>query len=137
MHGFWHYPALPIGAALLVIGLGNWVASRDKVLEYTRRAQLSEPLDRPGSLEEFKRLTPQTNAALLERLHRGLGEYGVADAKRDFYTVVQSGGRFIAVSGLLSIGIGLLQRWRQRRLTRLALGVASGGATPPAPVGGL
>jgi hypothetical protein len=39
-------------------------------------------------------------------------------AKRDFYTVVQSGGRLIAVVGLLMIGVGLLQRWRERRVLR-------------------
>jgi hypothetical protein len=54
---------------------------------------------------------------VLERLHRGF-DYGSADAKRDFYMIVQSGGRFITAAGLLSIGIGLLGRWRARRLAR-------------------
>jgi hypothetical protein len=73
-----------------------------------------------GSLEGFSRLTPRTNAMVLEHLHRRLGDYGVADAKRDFYTVVQSGGRLIAVIGLLLMGVGLLQRWRDRRVRRPA-----------------
>ena len=131
MQGFWRHPALPVGIVLLVLGLGNWVVSRSKVLEYERRARAPEMMDRSGSLEGFARLTPRTNATLLERLHHRLADYGVADAKRDFYTVVHSGGRFIAVIGLLLIGIALLQGWRDRRLQRVA---ASAPIGPPARV---
>ncbi len=131
MQGFWRHPALPIGILLLVLGLGNWMGSRSKVLEYERRARAPELVERTGSVEGFKRLTPRTSATVLERLHHRLGDYGVADAKRDFYTVVSSGGRLIAVIGLLLIGIGLLQRWRERRLR------PAGGppVAPPAPAG--
>lgn len=120
MQGFWRHPALPIGTVLLLLGLGNWVVSRSKVLEYERRARLPELMEPASSLEGFTRLTPRTNATLLERLHHRLGDYGVADAKRDFYTVVQSGGRLIAVVGLLLIGVGLLQHWRDHRVQRTA-----------------
>lgn len=120
MQGFWRHPALPIGTVLLMLGLGNWVVSRSKVLEYERRARAPELMEPANSLEGFARLTPRTNATLLERLHHRLGDYGVADAKRDFYTVVHSGGRLIAVIGLLLIGVGLLQRWRDRRVQRTA-----------------
>lgn len=116
MEGFWRYPALPIGVVLLVLGLGNWLASRDKVIEYARRAELAVPVQRTESLDEFTRLSPRTNATVLDRLHRGF-DYGSADAKRDFYMIVQSGGRFLTVAGLLSIGIGMLGRWRSRRVT--------------------
>jgi hypothetical protein len=119
MQGFWRHPALPIGIVLLVLGVGNWVVSRSKMLEYERRARLPEMTERAGSLEGFTHLTPRTNAMLLQRLHLRLGDYGTADAKRDFYTVVYSGGRLIAVIGLLLMGVGLLQRWRERRLYRL------------------
>ena len=118
MQGFWRHPALPAGIVLLVLGLGNWMVSRDKILEYERRSRAPGVVEGSGSLEGFTRLTPRTNAMLLERLHRRLGDYGVADAKRDFYTVVQSGGRLIAVVGLLLVGVGLLQRWRDRRVHR-------------------
>src|SRR5271156_6563284 len=109
MDGFWRHPALPIGIVLVVLGLGNWVASRDKIAEYEHRVREPDPSEGPSSLEGFTHLTPRTNATLLERLHPHFGDYGVAEARRDFYTVVQSGGRFIVVSGLLLIGIGLLQ----------------------------
>lgn len=120
MDGFWRHPALPIGVVLVVLGLGNWVASRDKIAEYEHRVREPDPSEGPSSLEGFTHLTPRTNATLLERLHPHFGDYGVAEARRDFYTVVQSGGRFIVVTGLLLIGIGLLQRWRDRRLQRAA-----------------
>lgn len=124
MQGFWHHPALPIGIVLLLLGVGNWLVSRSKVLEYERRARAPELMEPASELQGFTRLTPRTNATLLQRLHHRLGDYGVADAKRDFYTVVQSGGRFIAVIGLLLMGVGLLQRWRDRRMQR-------GGSPPP------
>ena len=130
MQGFWRHPALPIGVALLVLGLGNWLVSRSKVLEYERRARAPEIVE--SSLDGFSRLTPRTNATLLERLHHRLGDYGVADAKRDFYTVVHSGGRFIAVIGLLMIGAGLLQRWRERRMSRARAHRAMAPPAPPA-----
>lgn len=118
MQGFWRYPVLPAGMVLLVLGFGNWMVSHSKILEYERRAHGPDVVERSESLQEFTHLTPRTNAMVLERLHRRLGDYGVADAKRDFYTVVQSGGRLIAVVGLLLIGVGLLQRWRERRINR-------------------
>jgi hypothetical protein len=118
MQGFWRHPALPIGIVLLLLGVGNWMVSRSKVLEYERRARMPERLEQTSSLDGFARLTPRTNATLLERLHHRLGDYGFAAAKRDFYTVVHSGGRLIAVIGLLLIGVGLLQRWRERRVLR-------------------
>jgi hypothetical protein len=120
MQGFWRHPALPAGIVLLVLGFGNWMVSHNKILEYERRARGPDVVDRSESLEGFTQLTPRTNAMVLERLHRRLGDYGVAAAKRDFYTVVQSGGRLIAVVGLLLMGVGLLQRWRDRRINRPA-----------------
>jgi hypothetical protein len=133
MEGFWRHPALPVGVVLLILGVGNWMVSRDKVQEYSRRADLAAPQQQTESLHEFKRLTPRTNATVLERLHRRMGDYGMAAAKRDFYSVLQSGGRFITVAGLLSIGCGLLGRWRERRVMRAAgHGLAPRGA-PPAP----
>lgn len=119
MQGFWRHPALPVGVVLLVLGLGNWMVSRNKLLEYERRGGAAEVVEGTGSLEGFTRLTPRTNATLLERLHPRLGDYGVQDAKRDFYTVVQSGGRLIAAVGLLLVGVGFLQRWRERRTQRM------------------
>lgn len=130
MQEFWRHPALPIGIVLVVLGLGNWLVSHDKVVDYARRASAPAPLAWPDALSDFKRLTPRTNATLLERLHRGLGDYGFADAKRDFYIVVQSGGRFIAATGFLLIGWGLVGRWRVRRTrrpsARRALGAGAG-----------
>jgi hypothetical protein len=118
MDGFWRHPALPIGAVLLVLGLGNWFASRGKLQEYERRAHAPDEIAATASLEGFKRLTARTSTSVLDRLQRRFGEYGVVDAKRDLYTVGESGGRLIAAVGLLLIGFGLLQRWRERRLAR-------------------
>jgi hypothetical protein len=55
----------------------------------------------------------------LQGLHRGVGDYRDADAKRDFYTVLQSGGRFFTFVGVLLVSVGTLQHWRRRRLVAL------------------
>ncbi len=112
------HSALPVGVVLFVLGVGNWIISGSKILEYTDRAESGEALEGMESPSDFPALTPRTNATLLARLHRGLGEYSLVDAKLDFYRLVQSGGRLIAVIGLFLIGIALLQRWRAQRLTR-------------------
>lgn len=120
MHGFWRFPALPIGLVLLVLGVGNWGVSLPKAAEYARRASAPEPIEPRLSFADFDRLTSRTNAMVLESLHRGVGEYGINDAKRDFYTVVESGGRLTAALGVLLAGIGALQHWRRRAMQRLA-----------------
>jgi len=133
MYEFWRRPLLPIGIVLLVLGLGNWTVSRGRLVQYERRAQVAAPVERTDSLEGYERLTQRTNATLLERLHRRPRDYGVLDARRDFYSVVQSGGRLITVVGLLLLGIGLLQAWRERRLLR---GPLPPPALPPATADG-
>ncbi len=118
MQSFWRYPTLPVGLVLIVLGLGNWSVSQPKVAEYTRRASAPDPIDTRASFEDFERLTARTNRGVLEGLHRGTGDYRDADAKRDLYTVLDSGGRFITLVGLLLVGIGLIQHWRHRSMLR-------------------
>jgi|SRR6185369_9322303 len=120
MQAFWRHPALPIGVVLLVLGLGNSMVSRNKLIEYERRARAPELVEHGGSLEGYTRLTQRTNTTLLERLHRRPHDYGMLDARHDFYSVVQSGGGLIAGIGLLLIAVGLLRRWRERSLRRTA-----------------
>jgi hypothetical protein len=132
MRAFWRYPSLPIGVVLLVLGVGNSMVSYNKLIEYERRTRAPEASEPTSSLEGYTRLTERTNATLLERLHRRPRDYGVVDARHDFYTVVQSGGRLIAAFGVLLIGAGLLRRWRERRLR----GVGEvPSMTPPAATG--
>jgi len=114
MSGFLRYPALPIGLVLIVLGVGNWSVSRSKVIEYTARVRVP-PAVEDGSLEDFRRLTPRTNARVLDGLHRGPSAADVAAAKRDLYTVLETGGRLIAGSGAFLIGLGAFQHWRRRR----------------------
>lgn len=114
MPRFWRTPALPIGLVLLVLGVGNWSVSRSKVAEYTARAAAPEAID-AASLAEFRRLTPRTNAGVLDSLHRGPRASDVAAAKRDLYTVLAMGGRLIAACGALLVVVAAVQRWRGRR----------------------
>src|SRR5215831_11227098 len=120
MYEFWRQPALPIGIVLLILGVGNWMVSRDKLSEFEHSTHGPAPAEHGQSLEEFPQLTPRTNAMLLARLHRRLDE-DAHDARRDFYAVIQRGGRLIALAGVLLVGVGLLQVWRERRVRRAIL----------------
>jgi hypothetical protein len=119
MRGFWRHPSLPIGITLIVLGVGNCSVSQSKILEYAQRAQAPPLNDAQEPLSDFRHLSPRTNDRVLEGLHRGPGAAGVAEAKRDFYAVVESGGRFIAILGGLLAGFGVAQHWRQRRFPPL------------------
>lgn len=114
MRVFWRSPALPIGVVLLVLGLGNWAVSQSKLNEYEARAAAPQAID-AGSLADFQRLTPRTNARVLDGLHRGQSAADIATAKRDFYAVLATGGRLIAGSGVLLVVLGSFQMWRARR----------------------
>ena len=110
----WRNPALPIGVVLLVLGLGNWVVSCNRIAEYEPRASTVARETSVQSLADYSELTPRTNATLLKRMNRGMAEYTVAGAKLDIYRVVQSGGRLLATVGLLLITSARAYTWRKR-----------------------
>lgn len=105
---------LPIGTVLMVLGLGNWGVSHSKVIEYSERIGAPATVESHASFADFQRLTERSSATVLDSLHRGRKDYGANEAKRDFYTVMESGGRVITIVGALLIGIGLWRRWRHR-----------------------
>ncbi len=115
MQGFWRHPALPIGTVLLVLGLGNWSVSHSKLMEYGQRISAAPAVEGRSSFADFRRLTERSSATVLDSLHRGPNDYGANEAKRDFYAVMESGGRFLTVIGALLVGVGLWRRWRQPR----------------------
>lgn len=115
MSRVWRTPLLPTGIALFVLGVGNWVLSHNKIVEYTERARPSNSRIPPTSFREFSELTARTNATLLEPLHRGIADYSDVEAKLDFYRVVQGGGRALVFLGLLLVTLAFLWARRQRR----------------------
>lgn len=107
MVSVWRNPLLACGLVLLVLGAGNWWVGRSKMQEYSDRVTDAVATESPSRLDEFPELNARTNAALLARLHRGLDSYTRSDAKLDFYRVVDSGGRMLAVAGLLLMCVAL------------------------------
>jgi hypothetical protein len=102
---------LLIGVMLFVVGAGNWVVSRNKLIEHAERVDSRSAIDMNQDLSEFPHLTPEMNAAILQRLHRGAGRYTFQSAKLDFYSVIHRGGRFLAVVGVVLIGFAVRQSW--------------------------
>lgn len=103
---------------LFILGAGNWVVSRNKLAEHMERVDSSSAIDIHQDLSEFPELTPQMNAALLQRLHRGAGRYTFQAAKLDFYRVIHRGGRFLAVLGLVLIAFAVRRSWQRIRPPR-------------------
>lgn len=115
MAPLWRSPLLAAGIVLLVLGLGNWLVSRNKIAEYSHRIDPDGGVARMGNLAEYPRLTPQTNATLLARLHRGLGDYTFNTAKLDLYQVISGGGLVLSLVGLLLIGFTSVRTLLERR----------------------
>lgn len=111
---FWNHPLLPIGLCLLALGIGNWLVSRGKVIEYSQRLAIAGAVD-PGDLSGLSRLDSRTNASLLRRLHRTSARQEMAAAKRDFYALVNNGGRILAICGFGLFTVGAIRYLGERR----------------------
>ena len=105
---FWNHPLLPIGCVLIVLGLGNWWVSRGKLSEYSARLQASQQVS-SSDLTLFDDLDQRTNATLLRRLHRAATVHSMSAAKRDFYALVNNGGRMITILGMALLAAGLVR----------------------------
>ncbi len=111
---FWNHPQLPVGLLLLAVGIGNCWVSRDKITEYSQRLAASREFA-SGDLSGLSHLNARTNAHLLRRLHRGPGKTGMVGAKRDFYELVNNGGRLIAICGFGLFSVGVIRLIGDRR----------------------
>jgi hypothetical protein len=107
---------LPIGLLLIVIGFGNWYTGVDKGAEYERLLAAGNLPTSVDDYEDFRYLTARTTATLLGPLQRGSDEYTLANAKLDFYRVVQSGGRLLVILGLFCSAASVIRSWQRRRV---------------------
>jgi len=110
----WRNPLLPVGLALIALGLGNWYAGRGKTAEYEQLLRVGRPLAPAQQLAEFPELNARTTATLLRPLRRGNDAQALIGTKLDFYRVVQSGGRMLLLAGFFLAAAGLLHSYRQR-----------------------
>lgn len=129
MASCWRSYTFVAGLLLFLLGISNWLVSRDKIDEFVHRALSQQPTPQSARIEDFPELTHRTNATLLARLHRGIGEYSFLDAKTDFYEIAESGGRAFALLGVLLMGLHL---WRRGVLHRAPRQIGE-EATPPTP----
>jgi 4-amino-4-deoxy-L-arabinose transferase-like glycosyltransferase len=112
-------PLLPVGLLLVILGCGNWYTGVDKGREYEVLLAAGHLRTNITDFEEFHELNARTNATLLSPIQRGSDEMTFANAKLDFYKVVQSGGRILILAGLFCAAAGLIHAWyRQRQVER-------------------
>lgn len=112
---------LPVGLLLIVLGFGNWYTGVDKGAEYERLLAAGNLPTSVDDYEDFQYLTARTTATLLGPLQRGSDEYTLANAKLDFYKVVQSGGRMLMLLGLFCSAAGAIRSWQRRRIAERGL----------------
>ncbi|HVO27499.1 MAG TPA: hypothetical protein VMW56_28130 [Candidatus Margulisiibacteriota bacterium] len=109
-------PLMLVGVVLIIIGFGNWYTGVDKGAEYERLLatwSLPTPVDQ---YDDFSHLNARTATTLLDPLQRGSDEYTLANAKLEFYKVVQSGGRMLILLGLFCSAASAIRWWQRRRL---------------------
>lgn len=96
-----------VGAALMLLGLGNYLAAISKVAHYQEQ------------VTELRPQIPQTQPFLLreERLpfpSEAWERWEIARAKLDYYHVVLSAGRFMVSVGMICTALAII-RIRRRR----------------------
>jgi len=112
-------PLLPVGLLLIILGVGNWWTGAARGHEYEELLARGPLPANLADFDEFQELTARTNAMLLNPIQRGSDESTFANAKLDFYKIVQSGGRVLVLMGLFCAATGIFQAWyRQRHPTR-------------------
>jgi hypothetical protein len=112
-------PLLPIGVLLVVLGCGNWWTGCARGREYEVLLAAGPLPVNFADFEEFPQLDWRTNATLLGPIQRGNDESTFANAKLDFYKVVQSGGRVLVLLGLFCAAAAVIHvRYRERQSER-------------------
>jgi len=96
---------LALGAALLLLGAGNWWMGQAKVKQYSGKLAAVRAVH-PGA-----RVTATDTGSLLRDAGPSDAIYENALGKREQYRVVASGGKLFAILGLLLSMAALLRRW--------------------------
>jgi hypothetical protein len=116
----WRTPLLPVGIALCLLGIGNWILSSNRLVEYTQRSRPSNSAVLATDLSDFPELTPRLNEVLLRR---GATISSDVEAKVEFYRTVKRGGRVLVGFGLFLIGLAPIHA--RRRADHHVLGATS------------
>jgi len=106
---------VPIGLFLVILGVGNWWTGAARGREYEELLARGPLPANLADFHEFHELTARTNAMLLSPIQRGSDESTFANAKLDFYKIVQSGGRVLVLAGLFCAATGIFQAWHRQR----------------------
>ena len=109
------HPALPVGVLLFVLGIGNWLVSHNKLVEYRHRMVSVDSMEARRSAGRLPSPDSAHQRDAARPLHRGATDSSRTVAKLDFYGVVQNGGRFFSLVGFALIAVAVVQSQRESR----------------------
>jgi hypothetical protein len=107
-----------VGAALILLGMGNYLAAGSKTHHYQTVMSVVSARQQPSSSPLLYESTAYFPSEARER-------WEIARAKRDFYQVVLSAGRLMMGLGFLCTAMSLIQLRRQRTLQTTTFFLAS------------
>lgn len=111
---------LVAGFLLLVLGLGNWVVGTVQVSKYQSLLHKTALTGLEESYRSFQELDQKKNEELLRRINEDREKYNAARVKKDFYSVVLSGGRLLFFVGALLTFFALIRVIRQDTLAKIS-----------------
>ncbi|HVN63064.1 MAG TPA: hypothetical protein VMT58_00395 [Candidatus Binataceae bacterium] len=117
-----------LGAALIALGIGNWVIGIQRTELYARTVAAAGQSPSPADYRNFDDLDEEAGGAVLAPLTTGQQQVSYATARMDFYHAAFLAGRIMVVAGVIVTLIGFMGVIQND--TRRALR----GASPPGAV---
>jgi len=111
---------LVAGFLLLLLGLGNWVVGTVQVSKYQGLLHKTALTGLEDSYRSFQELDHKKNEEVLRRINEDREKYNAARVKKDFYSVVLSGGRLLFFLGVLLTFFALIRVIRQDTLAKIS-----------------
>ncbi|MGH7812859.1 MAG: hypothetical protein ACREQI_02500 [Candidatus Binataceae bacterium] len=117
-----------LGAALIVLGAGNWIIGVQRTELYSRTVMAAGQSPSPADYRNFDDLDEEAGGAVLRPLTTGHDRVSYATARMDFYHAAFLAGRAMVLAGVLVTlfgFIGVIQTDTRRALR---------GSAPPGTV---
>lgn len=113
-------PMVLVGLLLSLIGAGNIYTGYTKTAEYERLLEVRTSSPSPQARQDRGAAGSAWRSPLLSRIDLDETPSAAARSKLDFYRVVYSGGRLLALLGIFCALTGAIVFWYRQTRTQLA-----------------